>query len=86
VLGLVALTKTKHGEGGYEMSPKELLLHNIGGVYTEKLEGAKYASLNWGASFEHGLRRLELIADDHTYTFKTTEQRFDFKNKQPYGP
>ena len=68
------------------MSPNEQQLHHIGGVYTEKLEGATYAALSWGAGFEHGLRRLERIANDHTYTFKTTEQRFDFNNKLPYGP
>jgi hypothetical protein len=61
-------------------------LHHIGGVYTEHLCGSTYNVLSWGACFEHGLRRLEFIADDHTYTFKTTEQRFDFNNKQPYGP
>jgi hypothetical protein len=68
------------------MTPKELQLHHIGGVYTEKLTGAIYSVFNWGAGFEHGLRRLEFIADDHTYTFKTTEQRFDFSDKRPYGP
>ena len=68
------------------MTPNEQKLHHIGGVYTEKLTGATYSALSWGAGFEHGLRRLELIADDHAYTFKTTEQRFGFNNKLPYGP
>ena len=67
-------------------NPRYDLLHNIGGVYTPTLCGNTYTALSWGSGFADGLRRLELIADDHAYTFKTTEQKFDFANKRPYGP
>lgn len=67
-------------------SSKVDLLHNIGGVYTATLCGDTYAALSWGSGFAAGLQRLELIADDHAYSFKTVEQKFDFTDKRPYGP
>jgi len=68
------------------MRPAITLLHHVGGVYTAQLHGSDCAALTWGKGFSAGLQRLELIAEDHSYTFKTTEQKFTFNDPRPYGP
>lgn len=49
--------------------------------------GAEYwPCLSWGSGVDAGLKWLALIQDDHTYTFKTTGQRWDPFCTLPYGP
>ena len=70
---------------------KILRLHNIAGVWSQP---ENYQALSW-YSFEGAVKCLELIAEDHSYTFKTSEQRhkrnlenqlFDQNAHLPYGP
>lgn len=42
---------------------------------------------SWGSGIEAAIKQAALIADDHSYTFVTTGQRYDPNNPQPvYGP
>ena len=60
------------------------LVQNIGGVWSERPD---WFALSWGAGAAAGIKRLELIANDWTFTFKTTEQKFSAENlNMPYGP
>jgi len=62
----------------------KMLIQNVGGVWSERPD---WSALNWGAGVAAGIKRLELIADDWTFTFQTTEQKFSAENwKKPYGP
>jgi hypothetical protein len=66
------------------MTANEYKLHTIGGVWNEK---PYWPALSWGAGVDEGIKWLELIADDWTFTFKTTEQKFSAQNLHlPYGP
>jgi len=63
---------------------KKILIQNVGGVWNEEPD---WRVLSWGAGVAAGIKRLELIADDWTFTFQTTEQKFSAENwKKPYGP
>ena len=42
------------------------------------------ALLTWGTGIDAAVKRLELIADDYTFTFRTVEQRWEYN--KPYGP
>jgi hypothetical protein len=60
------------------------LVQNVGGVWSDRPD---WFVLSWGAGAAAGIKRLELIADDWTFTFKTTEQKFSVENlNMPYGP
>ena len=62
----------------------KVLIQNVGGVWSERPD---WSVLSWGAGVAAGIKRLELIADDWTFTFQTTEQKFSAENwKKPYGP
>jgi hypothetical protein len=66
------------------MRPDELKIVNVGGVWNTH---PNWSPLGWGAGLDAGVRRLELIAEDWTFTFKTTEQKFSAANlHKPYGP
>jgi hypothetical protein len=60
------------------------LIQTIGGVWNEQ---PHWPVLYWGTGVAEGVKWLELIADDWTYTFKTTGQKFSALNLNlPYGP
>ena len=60
------------------------LVQNVGGVWNERPD---WFVLSWSAGAAAGIKRLELIANDWTFTFKTTEQKFSAENlNMPYGP
>jgi len=59
------------------------LIQNIGGVWNDS---PHWPVLYWGAGIAEGVKWLELIADDWTYTFKTTKQNFKLNFNLPYGP
>lgn len=70
---------------------KILRLQHIGGVWSQP---ENYSALSW-YSFEGAVKWIELIAEDHSYTFKTVEQRhkqgkdgeiYDPNAHLPYGP
>lgn len=42
--------------------------------------------MSWGAGVTEGVKHRLLIAEDHSYTFKTTEQRYNSGCPLPYGP
>ena len=42
--------------------------------------------LYWGAGIDAAVKRAAHIAEDHTYTFKTPEQRYNPACALPYGP
>ena len=44
-----------------------------------------WRGLGWGGGVESFLKRLSLIANDHSFTFRTTEQRWD-GTRCVYGP
>jgi hypothetical protein len=52
-------------------------LSNVGGVWSPPW----FPALSWGV---FPIVRLELIADDHTYQFKTTEQKYNPECKRSY--
>jgi hypothetical protein len=61
-----------------------VLIQNVGGVWSERPD---WCALTWGSGAAAGIKRLELIANDWTFTFKTTEQKFSTLNlHKPYGP
>lgn len=53
-------------------------LSNIGGVWSRPW----YPALYWGGGLP--LKRLELIAEDFSYQFKTVEQKYNPDCKRPY--
>jgi len=62
----------------------EYKIANIGGVWNTHPD---WAALGWGAGIDAAVKRLELIAQDYTFTFKTVEQKFSALNlHKPYGP
>jgi len=64
------------------MRPDEYKIANVGGVWNTHPD---WAALGWGAGIDAAVKRLELIAEDWTFTFRTVEQRWKHSNK-PYGP
>ena len=50
---------------------------NVGGVWNTN---PHWATLYWGSGVDAGVERLELIAEDWTFTFKTVEQKFSALN------
>jgi len=66
------------------MTANEYKIQTVGGVWNES---PYWAVLYWGAGVDAGIKRLELIAEDWTFTFKTTEQKFSVLTLNlPYGP
>lgn len=63
------------------MNARITALSNVGGNWCPP----HCAYLTW-PNFELALRTAELIAEDHSFTFKTTEQRFNGFCRLPYGP
>jgi hypothetical protein len=55
------------------MRPDERKVVNVGGVWNTH---PFWAALSWGSGVDAGVKRLELIAEDWTFTFKTVEQKF----------
>ena len=57
---------------------------NVGGVWNTNPD---WSALSWGSGVDAGVKRLELIAEDWTFTFKTVEQKFSALNlHKRYGP
>lgn len=66
------------------MTPNECKVVNVGGVWNTN---PHWPTLYWGSGVDAGVKRLELIAEDWTFTFKTVEQKFSSLNfNKPYGP
>jgi len=55
------------------MTANEYKIQTVGGVWNET---PHWPVLYWGAGVDAGIKWLELIAEDWTFTFKTTEQKF----------
>jgi len=61
-----------------------VLVQTVGGVWSERPDRLTLSGVAGAAA---GIKRLELIANDWTFTFKTTEQKFSAENlNMPYGP
>ena len=66
------------------MTQQELKIANVGGVWNTNPD---WSALYWGSGVDAGVKRLELIAEDWTFTFKTVEQKFSALNlHKRYGP
>ena len=66
------------------MTQQELKVANVGGVWNTNPD---WSALSWGSGVDAGVKRLELIAEDWTFTFKTVEQKFSAVNlHKRYGP
>jgi hypothetical protein len=66
------------------MTQQELKVANVGGVWNTNPD---WSALHWGSGVDAGVKRLELIAEDWTFTFKTVEQKFSALNlHKRYGP
>ena len=66
------------------MTQQELKVANVGGVWNTNTD---WSALHWGSGVDAGVKRLELIAEDWTFTFKTVEQKFSALNlHKRYGP
>ena len=59
----------------------EIKITNVGGVWNTH---PHWPSLAWGTGIDAAIKRLELIAEDYTFTFRTVEQRWAYN--KPYGP
>jgi len=59
----------------------EIKITNVGGVWNTH---PHWPSLAWGTGIDAAVKRLELIAEDYTFTFRTVEQRWEYN--KPYGP
>lgn len=70
--------------GAYRMRLDERKVVNVGGVWNTNPD---WSALSWGSGVDAGVKRLELIAEDWTFTFKTVEQKFSALNlHKRYGP
>lgn len=66
------------------MTQQELKVSSVGGVWNTH---PHWPALHWGSGVDAGVKRLELIAEDWTFTFKTVEQKFSALNlHKRYGP
>ena len=66
------------------MTQQELKVSNVGGVWNTH---PHWPTLYWGSGVDAGVKRLELIAEDWAFTFKTVEQKFSTLNlHKRYGP
>jgi hypothetical protein len=66
------------------MTFEEQKLLNVGGVWNTN---PHWPTLYWGGGIDAGVKRLEFIAEDWTFTFKTVEQKFSGLNlHKRYGP
>jgi hypothetical protein len=66
------------------MRVDERKITNVGGVWNTN---PHWSALHWGSGVDAGVKRLELIAEDWTFTFKTVEQKFSALNlHKRYGP
>jgi hypothetical protein len=66
------------------MTANEYKIQTVGGVWNEL---AYWPALSWGAGVDEGIKWLELIAEDWTFTFKTVNQKFTALTFHlPYGP
>jgi len=66
------------------MTQQEIKVSNVGGVWNTN---PHWPALYWGSGVDAGVKRLELIAEDWTFTFKTVEQKFSTLNlHKRYGP
>ena len=66
------------------MTQQEFKVVNVGGVWNTNPD---WSALCWGSGVDAGVKRLELIAEDWTFTFKTVEQKFSALNlHKRYGP
>jgi hypothetical protein len=65
------------------MRPDEVKVANVGGVWNTN---PWWPALTWGRGVDAGVKYLELVAEDYTFTFKTVEQIFPFNLNKPYGP
>ena len=50
------------------MRLEEYKIANVGGVWNTRPD---WTSLYWGAGIDAAVKRLELIAEDYTFTFRT---------------
>ena len=70
--------------GVNSMTQQEFKISNVGGVWNTNPD---WSALSWGSGVDAGVKRLELIAEDWTFTFKTVEQKFSALNlHKRYGP
>ena len=51
----------------------ERKIANVGWVWNTNPD---WSALYWGSGVDAGVKRLELIAEDWTFTFTTVEQKF----------
>jgi len=65
------------------MRPDEVKVANVGGVWNTH---PWWPALTWGRGVDAGVKYLELVAEDYTFTFKTVEQKFPLNLNKPYGP
>ena len=66
------------------MTQQETKVLNVGGVWNTH---PHWSALHWGSGVDAGVERLELIAEDWTFTFKTVEQKFSALDlHKRYGP
>jgi hypothetical protein len=68
----------------FGMTQQEIKVSNVGGVWNTN---PHWSALHWGSGVDAGVKRLELIAEDWAFTFKTVEQKFSALNlHKRYGP
>jgi len=66
------------------MTQQEIKVSNVGGVWNTN---PHWSALHWGSGVDAGVKRLELIAEDWAFIFKTVEQKFSALNlHKRYGP
>ena len=59
------------------MTEIDYRLATIGGSFREEIDGKSQSVRYWGSGVFNGLKRLELIADDYTFTGRCTDQKVD---------
>ena len=66
------------------MTQQEIKVSNVGGGWNTH---PHWSALHWGSGVDAGVKRLELIAEDWAFIFKTVEQKFSALNlHKRYGP
>jgi hypothetical protein len=78
---------------GVDMTKNELMVSNVGGVWNINPNWPSIIDTGYG--IDHAIKYLELIADDFTFTFRTSQQKWPnscidldgtINLHKPYGP
>ena len=75
------------------MTKNELMVLNVGGIWNTNPNWSSISDAGYG--IDHAIKYLELIADDFTFTFRTSRQKWPnscvdldgvINLHKPYGP